>query len=92
MEDTGRNRFFNAIDSVLDELQRQDDKWGGANRENHPVIWLSILTEEVGEVATEVNESGFNVANLSHNYRTELVQVAAVALQAILHYDNNIKK
>lgn len=81
---------FNKISlDIFKEIERQDKKWG-ANRNNHPLVWHSILSEEVGELAKEINESGFNFNNLSKNYKTELVQIAAVCLQAILHYDNNI--
>lgn len=40
--------------------------------------WLGILTEEVGEVAKEVNEIHFRCGSFS-NLRDELIQVAAVA-------------
>lgn len=57
------------------ELQQQDQKWG---EQNHPVSkWLAILMEEVGEVAK---------ADLERNIedvKKELIQVAAVAIQAV---------
>lgn len=78
------------INKVLEEMNRQDKKFG-ADRNLPPGDWISILTEEVGEVAKEWNDAGLDLTVLkpfSKNYETELVQVAAVALQAI----KNIKK
>lgn len=72
---------------ILRERQRQDDKWG-SERDQHPAMWLTILSEEVGEVAQEICESGFAIGSLSANYEKELIQVAAVALAAL----ENIEK
>jgi NTP pyrophosphatase (non-canonical NTP hydrolase) len=76
------------IGEVINERKRQDDKWG---EQNHiPAIWMNILMEEVGEASKEMLESDFEYAKdwteygeLLENYRTELVQVAAVAVAAI---------
>lgn len=62
---------------VLKELSRQDKKWG-ADRDQHPMEWNSILMEEVGEVARATIEG-----NDKDNYEKELVEVAAVSLQAL---------
>lgn len=56
--DTGNT----AIDSISDpfdvlitaERERQEEKWG--TRDQSPIEWLAILTEEVGEVARAVIE------------------------------------
>ncbi|MEF5507155.1 hypothetical protein U9858_12835 [Escherichia coli] len=36
-----------AIESVIAEMNRQDEKWG-ADRNQHPFVWQTILSEEVG--------------------------------------------
>ena len=41
--------------SVIAERARQDAKWGEQN--HHPLAWLGILTEEVGELAEAILES-----------------------------------
>lgn len=42
------------IDAVRAERERQDEIWG---EQNHDAFrWLSILTEEVGEVAQAAND------------------------------------
>lgn len=66
------------------ELRRQDELWPGQNRS--PIQWLAILTEEVGEVAQEV-ANAIDHPPIRANYRVELIQVAAVAVQAIRAYD-----
>lgn len=55
------------------ERDRQDAKWG-RDRDLHPFLWLTILTEEVGEVARA------SLKGDTENLRDELVQVAAVAI------------
>ena len=73
------------VDSVLSairqEMTRQDQKWGEQN--HSPEIWCTILGEEYGEVCKAALE------NNSDEYETELVQVAAVAVQAVLSYRRN---
>ncbi len=66
---------------ILEERERQDNKWGVQNHD--PKWWLAILTEEVGEVARAILEgSGLD-------YRKELVQCAAVCINAIECVDRN---
>lgn len=67
------------LDKVSKELQKQDEKWG-SQREKHPLEWQSILLEEVGEVAKEMNDNSFN-ATLPNTYEDELIQVAACAFR-----------
>ena len=43
------------LEAVLAERERQDAKWGD-QRGNSDERWTVILTEEVGEVASEVYE------------------------------------
>ena len=69
-----------ALDSVLEERQRQDDKWGVQN--HSPFVWNAILVEEVGEFSQASLQACF--AYDSHErVREEAVQVAAVALAMI---------
>lgn len=74
---------------VLNERNRQDNKFG-PQRHQHPFLWNTILTEEVGEVAKASLEAEYSNAPIS-DYRQELVEVAAVAIAAILDLDTNGK-
>ena len=59
---------------VLDEMERQDRKWGDQRR--HPgEYWATILGEEYGELCKAVLEEG--------NVVEEAIHVAAVALQIV---------
>lgn len=79
-------RFNKITEDIFAEIFRQDLKFG-KDRESHPLVWKSVLMEEVGEVAREINDADFQEDKLSDNYRKELIQVAAVAMQAILNFD-----
>lgn len=68
---------------VYDERVRQIEKWGEQHHRS-PETMLRILVEEVGEAAQEINDGH---GHPSPNYRTELVQVAAVAVAAVEAYD-----
>jgi hypothetical protein len=79
------DKVFNEI---VEEQRRQNEKWGEQN--HSPLEWIAILTEEVGEVAKEAHEFHFGVRGTIEMieekiqmYRKEMVQVAAVAVQAI---------
>jgi len=74
-----------AISSVVDEMCAQDVKWG-ADRDQHPFVWMTILTEEVGEAAQASLHREFG-GNAAEGLRNELVQIAAVALQFIEQLD-----
>ena len=64
---------------VVAERKRQDRKWG---QQNHgPDGWLTILVEEVGEVARAILEGDAN------SYKKEMVQVAAVAVAALESFE-----
>ncbi len=63
---------------ILLERARQDEKWGKARERNQTKRqWLTILMEEVGEVAEAILEGD------DANYPVELVQVAAVCVAAL---------
>lgn len=72
---------------VLNERNRQDVKFG-PDRHQHPFLWNTILGEEVGEVNKASLEMYFGTEN-PDNYRKELIEVAAVAIAAVLDYDKN---
>lgn len=77
---------------IARERYRQIEKWGV--QEHLPSTWLAILTEEVGEVAKEVQHIGGTsvpLARAATDYRAELVQVAAVAVAALEALDKQIE-
>jgi len=78
---------------VKAERIRQDELWGV--QDHHPVEWLSILGEEFGEVSKAVCEAhfkGYESTGNWDNYRTELIQVAAVAVSMVECLDRNRDK
>lgn len=80
-------------DMVLVEVEleraRQDNKWGEQN--HSPLVWLPILLEEVGEVSEALNEWSFgkDQEEARKQYRTELIEVAAVAVAAVEALDRH---
>ena len=66
---------FNILNEVETERNNQIKKWG--EQTHGPDRWMSILVEEVGEVARAANE------RFPRQYRAELIQVAAVAVAMI---------
>lgn len=57
---------------IKEERLKQIEKWGD---QNHPhFAFLSILSEEIGELAKEINEGADE-----DRMQSELVQIAAVA-------------
>lgn len=81
------------LDEIKDERERQDQKWGEQNHD--PFKFIAILMEEVGEAAQQAVkcylESKDSATSIQHlkNYRAELVQVAAMAVQMIESVDRN---
>lgn len=62
------------ISDVIKEMDQQNAKWG--DQSHHPILlWNAILGEETGEVAKASLEENLN------GLETELIQVAAVAIQ-----------
>lgn len=78
------------LEEVQEERQRQDEIWG---LQNHGVCgWMLILSEEFGEAAKDANQIHFEKRkDRVSNYRSELVQVAAVAVAAIESLDRGYK-
>ena len=56
-----------------------------------PAEWHIILSEEVGEVATEICDNIFKKTSMD-NYRAELIQVAATAIRIIETHDKMNKE
>mgnify|MGYP007062347218 CR=1 FL=1 len=69
------------IKAILDERERQDQKWGYPQK-NTFCEWASILAEEVGELSQELNELNFGRGDFGL-MEAEAVQVAAVALSIL---------
>lgn len=85
---------------VVAERLRQEQK--GGPQDHKQIIWMSILTEEVGEAAQAINDHHFkpgmhNPENFDHelhkksraHIREELIQVAAVAVAMVESLDRN---
>lgn len=72
-----------AIRKIKLEREEQDEKWGFPQLNNY-CQWMSILTEEVGELAKEMNELTFGRGD-KEKMRAEAIQVAAVALSILVH-------
>lgn len=76
---------------VMHERMAQDAKWGP---QKHTLPeWVSILVEEVGEMATCVNHYHFaghfqGETETRTRIRQELIQVAAVCVAMIEQIDN----
>lgn len=75
---TERDRLFALISA---ERDRQDAKWGFP-QENTYCEWSSILAEETGELAKELNELNFGRGEIAHMVE-EAIQVAAVAMSIL---------
>lgn len=73
------------ISAILAERKRQDQKWG-YTQENTYCEWASVLAEETGELAKELNELNFGRGD-QERMETEAVQVAAVALAILEQSD-----
>lgn len=85
-----KNKRLQIFELIAEERNRQDKKFGVQN--HHPFAWLAILGEEVGEVNKAALETEFNYDGCDRdftNYKTELVQVAAVALAMIENMERN---
>lgn len=85
----------NVLNEVKAERMRQNAKWGEQN--HHPIEWIAILTEEVGEASKEIVDWNFANGAIDvkaipsyelqkerlNKYRTECIQIAAVAVQMV---------
>lgn len=71
-----------AVADMHSEIARQDGLWGYPQL-NTPEEWVTILLEEVGEYAMAVNTER---SGKPSNVYEELIQIAAVAIQAAAYY------
>ena len=78
--------MLEAVDKVIAERIRQNEKWGYPQN-NTPFEWVSILTEEVGEMAQATNDAfmGQIKSNQTDKIVHEAIQIAAVAIAIIEH-------
>jgi NTP pyrophosphatase (non-canonical NTP hydrolase) len=72
------------FERIVAERLRQDAKFGEPDIHNSALLWLAVLTEEVGEVAREVTatrpgDSHHTGAN-AEALRRELTQAVAVGV------------
>lgn len=65
------------LSAIVQERNRQDARFGRQPRNKCPEVYLTVLMEEVGEVAKALLEAD------SANYPIELAQVAAVCIAAL---------
>lgn len=71
-----REQIFMEINS---ERMRQDRKWGAiASRSHQHMYWMTVLVEEVGEVAKAIWEVVSGRSSDRAPIKTELIQCAAV--------------
>lgn len=81
------------IDSIIQERQNQDKKWGVQN--HTPIEWSAILMEEVGEMAKEAHEYHFKRfykdTGQLERYEKELYQCAAVCVSMLESLERNEK-
>lgn len=76
---------FTAEYEIRLEREAQDEKWGFPQRNTY-CEWSSILAEEMGELAKELNELNFGRGDRAR-MRAEAIQVAAVAISILIHDD-----
>lgn len=69
-----------AIDAIIAERVRQDEKWG--ERHHDPHKWMAIMGEEVGEANKAALEDDLK------NFKEELTQIAAVAVSMLEDIEN----
>lgn len=71
------NPMITAFRAILNERQRQYEKWGEQNHDDYR--WLAILVEEIGELSQCALHDEFG-GHAAGKLQEELVQVAAVAV------------
>jgi NTP pyrophosphatase (non-canonical NTP hydrolase) len=85
-------KHFDICQEVSAERLRQNRKFCKGSpigvQRHHYFTWLTVLVEEVGEVANAMLESIFGQAD-PKDIRMELIQVAAVAFAMIETIDSN---
>lgn len=68
-----------ALADVLAERERQEAKWGGPEHDDrhHPLHWCGFVGEHLARARKQ----------RGHNYRYQMVRVAALALAAVESFD-----
>ncbi len=74
---TKQQRLQTVINEVLAERDSQDRKWGEQNHDDYR--WLTILTEEIGELAQAALHDEFGGKHAG-TLESELIQAAAVCV------------
>jgi hypothetical protein len=82
VEDEYYDEIADILELVLMECARQRLKFG-IQEDRTPLRWVSIETEELGEVAQLTNDALEGKETHLYEVLTEWVQVAAVAVTAI---------
>ena len=80
------SKMEQALQAIRDERAAQDAKWG-ADRDLPDGLWLSILMEEVGESAQNLNDDWTAARGSRNLLRAELVQAAAVIVAWLENLD-----
>lgn len=78
LEQSQTNFMVNAFNLIHSERERQNKKWGEQNHDDYR--WLTILSEEVGEIAQAILHDEFGGSHAG-TAKIELIQIAAVAVQ-----------
>lgn len=87
------------VEEVLNERLKQYEKFGDQNNLSQHEF-LAILTEEVGEIAKDINDITYAAStippedyiSLLKNLRNEWLQTAAVAVQGVRAMDAILEK
>lgn len=69
-----------AIKDITAERERQEEKWG--QQDNDPFTYLTVLSEEVGELAQAALHARFG-GKAADGLYTEAVHTAAVAMAIV---------
>lgn len=90
MDTKTKIRMRAVLGEVENERVRQNEKWG--LQDHNPVEWIAILTEEVGEAAKEAVDMHLENINRVKQYRKEVIQAAAVAVQMVESLDRQLEE
>jgi len=92
----------NTINQIQAEIEKQNKKFGAQN--HSPIEWMAILMEEVGEASQAAVDWHFKYPSKTKDevedfneiqtqrlqfYKTELIQVAALAIQMVESLNRN---
>lgn len=74
------------IDAILQEYQKQNDKWNGVDYE--PTLWVTILGEQFGELCKSIVNLNIGWGDYIYTKKTAL-QVAATSVAFLECLDRN---